>query len=416
MANLTIDYTVVERFLRYIKYDTQSAEGSETYPSTEKQKNLGELLAQELKEIGLSDANMDQYGYVTATLEANTDQRIPTIGLIAHLDTSPDVTGKDVKSVIHHNYQGGDIVLPGDNSQIIRFEETPALADQIGNDIITTDGTTLLGADNKAGIAEILSALDYLNRHPEIKHGKIRIAITPDEEVGGGTKHFDVTAFGADYAYTIDGERAGELENETFSADTVIMKVHGFNVHPGYAKGKMVNAIKIMAEIITELPKDKLSPETTEKRQGYIHPNNIEGGVETASTKFLIRDFTVEGLKAHENFLKDLAEKVVSKYPKAKLDFEIEESYRNMKYKLDEAPVVVENAIEAIRRSGLTPKLGIIRGGTDGSRLSYMGLLTPNIFTGGHNFHSKLEWISIQDMKKAVEVIVNLAMVWAEKS
>ncbi len=415
MKEFKIDHTVVDRFLKYITFDTQSVEGSTTYPSTEKQKILGELLARELRVIGLKDAAMDAHGYVTATLVSNSDVPLPVIGLIAHMDTSPDVSGENVKAVIHANYQGADIVLPGDPTQVIRFSDNPALASQIGNDIITSDGTTLLGADNKAGIAEIFDAVNHLVKHPEIKHGTIRIAITPDEEVGDGTKHFNVETFAADYAYTIDGETLGEVENETFSADSVTVKIHGANVHPGYAKGKMVNAIKIAAELIDALPKDRLSPETTEKREGYVHPNSLSGGVEMVTIKFLIRDFTVEGLQEHEQFLKALCEKIVAKYPKAKVEFEVQESYRNMKYKLDEVPEVTDHALEAVRRSGIQPKLNLIRGGTDGSKLSFMGLPTPNIFTGGHNFHSKLEWISVHDMKKAVEVIIHLVMIWAEK-
>lgn len=409
-------YTVVDRFLKYVKYDTQSAEDAETYPSTEKQKILGQVLVEELKEIGLKDAAMDKHGYVTATLEANTDKKIPTIGLIAHMDTSPDVSGKDVNAQIHKNFQGGDIVLPGDKSQIIQEADNPDLKDQIGNDIITSDGTTLLGADNKAGIAEIFDALHYFVQQAQIEHGKIRVAITPDEEVGNGTKYFDVEAFAADYAYTVDGETAGEIENETFCADSVTMKVYGVNVHPGYAKGKLVNSIKIASEIIKKLPEDSLSPETTEKREGYVHPNNMSGGVEATTIKFLIRDFEEKGLKEKEAMLKELAEEVVKRHPKAKLDFQVDESYRNMRFKLDNEPKVVENAMEAVRRAGMEVKLNLIRGGTDGARLCYEGLLTPNIFTGGHNFHSKLEWISIQDMKKAVEVIVKLIQVWTEQS
>ena len=408
-------YTVVDRFLKYVAYDTQSAEESQTYPSTEKQKILGKVLVEELKKIGLTDAQMDEHGYVLATLKANMDKPAPTIGLIAHMDTSPDVSGKDVKPILHKKYQGGDIVLPGDPSQIIRFTENPALAQQIGNDLITSDGATLLGADNKAGIAEIFDAIHHLVKHPEIKHGIIRIAVTPDEEVGGGTKYFDIKKFGADYAYTIDGETLGEVEDETFCADSVTIKIRGKNVHPGYAKNKMVNSIKIAARLIEQLPKDKLSPETTEKREGYVHPNSMTGGVEETTIKFLIRDFTVEGLKRHEDFLHKLADQVLAEYPDARLEFKVEESYRNMKYKLDEDPKVVEYALEAVRRSGIEPKKNIIRGGTDGSRLSFDGLLTPNIFTGGHNFHSKLEWISVQDMQKAVDVIVNLIKIWAEK-
>jgi len=414
--NEKIEYTVADRFLKYVKYDTQSTENSETYPSTEKQKILGKELVAELKELGLADAGMDEYGYVTATLESNIDRPVPTIGLIAHLDTSPDVSGADVKPIIHRKYQGGDIVLPGDPSQIIRYHDNPVLANQFGNVIITSDGTTLLGADNKAGIAEIFDAVDHLVKNPEIKHGRIRIAVTPDEEVGQGTKYFDVNKFGADYAYTIDGETLGEVEDETFCADAVTVKITGKNVHPGYAKNKMINSIKIAAAIIEKLPKDSLSPETTEQREGYVHPNNLTGSVEETTIKFLIRDFTVEGLKQHEQLLKELTDQVIEDYPGAKLDFKVEESYRNMKYKLAEDPKVVEYALEAVRRSGVEPKKNIIRGGTDGAMLSYQGLLTPNIFTGGHNFHSKQEWISVQDMQKAVEVIVNLIQIWAEKA
>ena len=414
MALENYEHTVLDRFFKYVPYDTQSAEDAETYPSTEKQKILAKVLVEDLKEIGLSDAGMDEHGYVTATLEANTKKKIPTLGLIAHMDTSPDVSGKDVKPHIHKNYQGGDIVLPGDTSQVILESDNPNLREQIGNDVITSDGTTLLGADNKAGIAEIFDALHYIVQHPEIEHGRIRVAITPDEEVGNGTKYFDVKAFAADYAYTVDGETAGEIENETFCADSVTIKIHGHNVHPGYAKDKLVNSIKIASEFIEKLPKDGLSPETTEKREGYVHPHHVSGGIETTTIKFLIRDFEEDGLKEKEAMLKELAESVVKKHPKAKLDFEVEESYRNMRFKLDEDPKVVEHAMEAVRRAGVEPKLNLIRGGTDGARLCYEGLLTPNIFTGGHNFHSKLEWISIQDMERAVETIVHLIQVWTE--
>ena len=414
--NKKIEYSVVERFLKYVKYDTQSDENSETYPSTEKQKILGKELVIELKELGLTDAEMDEYGYVTATLESNIDRSVPTIGLIAHMDTSPDVSGADVKPIVHRKYQGGDIVLPGDPSQIIRYNDNQELANQVGNIIITSDGTTLLGADNKAGIAEIFDAVHHLVKNPEIEHGKIRIAITPDEEIGQGTKYFNVKKFAADYAYTIDGETVGEVEDETFCADAVNIKITGKNVHPGYAKNKMINSIKIAVAIMDKLPKDSLSPETTENRQGYVHPNNLTGTVEETTIKFLIRDFTVQGLKQHEQFLKGLTEQVMEDYPGAKLEFKVEESYRNMKYKIDEDPKVVEYALEAVRRSGIEPKKSIIRGGTDGAMLSYKSLLTPNIFTGGHNFHSKQEWISVQDMQKAVEVIINLIQIWAEKS
>ncbi len=406
----------LDRFLNYVKIDTQSSEESDTYPSTEKQKELGRQLVKELKELGLRDAEMDKYGYVFATLPSNVDYDVPAIGLIAHIDTSPEVSGANVNPVIHENYQGGDIVLPNDPEQVIEFNMNPALKECLGHDIITTDGTTLLGADNKAGIAEIMGALQYLIENPDIKHGKIRVAFTVDEEVGTGTKYFDVKKFAADYAYTIDGESAGEIEDETFCADTAKIKIKGVNVHPGYAKDRMINGIKIAAELIERLPKDTMSPETTEGREGYLHPHAIKGSVELTEIVFLVRDFTVEGLKEKEKFLQDLCDELSKKHAPAMLTLEIEESYRNMKYKIDEDPKVVEYAIEAVRRAGLTPKQSLIRGGTDGARLSFMGLLTPNIFTGGHNFHSKKEWISIQDMEKAVETIINLVQIWAEKS
>ena len=410
------NYSCVERFLEYIKFDTQSSEESETFPSTDKQKDLGKFLVKELKDMGINDAGIDEHGYVTGTLEANTDHKVPVIGLIAHLDTSPDVSGKDVKAKIHKNYQGQDLELSPESGVIIKASENPALAEQIGNDLITSDGTTLLGADNKAGIAEIFNAVEYLINNPEIKHGTIKIAVTPDEEVGRGTEHFDVKKFGADFAYTIDGETLGEIEDETFCADAVTMTIQGVNVHPGYAKNKLINSIKIATEIIDKLPPNALSPETTEKREGYIHPHAINGGVEQTVIKYLIRDFTEEGLKEKEKFLKEISDNVMEKYPKAVLDFKIDEFYRNMKYQLDKDARVVDYAVEAIERSGIAPKKNIIRGGTDGARLSYEGLLTPNIFTGGHNFHSRQEWISIQDMQKAVDVIINLVQVWEEKS
>lgn len=406
----------LNRFLTYVKFDTQSSEESDTYPSTLKQLELSKHLVKELKDLGLEDVELTEHGYVFATLPANVDHPVPVIGLIAHVDTSPEVSGAGVNPVIHENYQGGDIVLPADTSQVIEYRNNPDLKNCIGHDIITTDGTTLLGADNKAGIAEIMGALTYLIQNPEIKHGKIRVAFTVDEEVGTGTEHFDVKHFGADFAYTIDGEAAGEIEDETFCADTAIVKVKGVNVHPGYAKGKMINGIKIAAEFIDRLPKNSNSPETTEGREGYLHPHAIKGGVELTEITFLVRDFTVEGLKEREKLLAHIARELSDKYNPASVEMEVKESYRNMKYKIDEHPEVVEYALEAVRRSGLEPKKNLIRGGTDGARLSYMGLPTPNVFTGGHNFHSQKEWISIQDMEKAVETIVNLLQIWEEKS
>ncbi len=406
----------LDRFLTYVKFDTQSSEESDTYPSTEKQKELGRHLVKELKELGLQDVEMDEHGYVFATLPANVDYDVPVIGLISHMDTSPEVSGANVNPIIHENYQGQDIVLPNDPEQVIKFDQNPELKHCIGKDIITTDGTTLLGADDKAGIAEIMGTLQYLIENPEIKHGTIRVAFTVDEEVGTGTKYFDVKKFGADYAYTIDGESLGEIEDETFCADTAYVTIKGVNVHPGYAKGKMINGIKIGAELIERLPKDRMSPETTEGREGYLHPHAFKGSVELTEITFLVRDFTVEGLEEKEKFLKDLCDELSQKYQPATVTMKVEESYRNMKYKIDEDPKVVEYAIEAVKRAGIEPRHSLIRGGTDGSRLSFMGLLTPNIFTGGHNFHSKKEWICIYDMEKAVETLVNLVQIWAEKS
>jgi len=333
---------------------------------------------------------------------------------VAHMDTSPEVLGKDVKPQIHRKYPGGDIALSGDSSQIIRVSDSPELAKKIGDDIITSDGTTLLGADDKAGIAEIMDAIHYLVKHPEFEHGTIKIAFTPDEEVGTGVKYFDVKKFGAKYAYTLDGETIGEVENETFCADSATITFRGVPFHPGYAKGKLVNSIKIASAFVEKLPKDKMSPETTEKKEDYVHPNSVQGGVENTTVKFIVRDFEVKGLKEKEEFLRKLAEEAVRSYPRSSFEFKVEESYRNMKYVLDKYPEVVEKAMEAVRMAGLEPRLHSIRGGTDGARLCYMGLPTPNIATGGHNYHSKLEWVSVQDMKKAVETILNLVKVWTK--
>src|SRR4030042_1188143 len=396
---------MIERFLRYVQIDTQSDENSTTYPSTEKQLELSKLLVKEIKEIGIKEVELTDHGYVFATLPSTLpkkyDKIVPIIGLIAHVDTSPDVSGSGVTPVIHQNYQGGEISLPKDQALVIQPETDPAIEKCLGHDIITSDGTTLLGADNKAGIAEIMTAVEFLVNNPSALHGEIRFAFTVDEEVSQGTKYFDPKIFAAKYAYTIDGETAGELEIETFCANTVIISVKGINIHPGYAKNKMINSIKIASELISQLPKDRMSPETTEKREGYVHPNTLNANVEESTIKFLIRDFTVEGLKEKESYLENLFNSILKKHPKASGKFRVEESYRTMRYILDQYPHVTEYAREAIERSGLTPTISLIRGGTDGARLSYMGLPTPNIFTGGHNFHSKREWISIQDMLKA---------------
>jgi len=416
MFDVNYKFTCVNRFLNYVKYDTQSDEESTTFPSSEKQLVLSKDLVKELLEIGLKDAYLDEHGYVIATLPSNSGKNVPVIGFIAHVDTSPAVTGLNVNPVIHNNYQGGDIVLPKDTSQVIEVEKNPLLKNMIGFDIITTDGTTLLGADNKAGVAEIVDAMNYLITHPEVKHGTIKVCFTPDEEVGRGTEKFNVEKFGAKYAYTVDGSSRGEIESETFSADGVVVKFIGKNIHPGYAKGKMINSMKIAARFLDSLPKDKLAPEVTEKREGFVHCTNVNGNEEVTTVKFIIRDFETEKLKEYEDFLRDLADKAVAQFPGAKIDFDVKEQYRNMKYVLQNHPQVVDYAVEAMNRLDIEPIQSPIRGGTDGSRLSYMGLPTPNIFAGEHSFHSQLEWIAIQDMEMAVKNIVTLIQVWEEKS
>lgn len=416
MFDSNYKFTCVDRFLKYVKYDTQSNEDSTTFPSDPKQIELSKALVEELKQIGMKDAAMDEYGYVMATLPSNSKKNVPVIGFISHVDTSPAVTGTNVNPVIHKNYQGGDIVLPKDPSRIIDVAGNPELKEMIGLDIITTDGTTLLGADDKAGISEIMDAMNYLITHPEVKHGTIKVCFTPDEEVGRGTEKFDVTKFGAKYAYTIDGSTRGEVETETFSADAVAIKFNGKNVHPGYAKGKMINAVKIAARFLEMLPKGYLSPETTEKREGYVHPTQVNGNETQTVVKFIIRDFYADKLKEFETLLKGLCEKTVAQFPGSSFEFEVIEQYRNMKYILDQHPQVEEYAIEALKKLGITPINSSIRGGTDGSRLSYMGLPTPNLFAGGHNFHAYTEYVAVQDMEAAVKMIVTLANVWEEKS
>jgi len=409
-------YTVTERFLRYVVIDTQSDPASPTCPSTEKQKNLGRLLAGELQAMGISDAHLDEHGYVYATIPANTDKKVPVICFCSHMDTSPDCTGKDVKPQIVRNYRGGDIVLPADPTQIIRAADHPALADQIGNDIITTDGTTLLGADNKAGLAEIMDAARFLIQNPQIRHGTIKILFTPDEEIGRGVDKADLKKLGADFAYTIDGETAGNIEDETFSADGATITIEGVSTHPGFAKGKMEHAIKIAAAIVERLPKQTCSPETTEGKQGFLHPIGITGALEKATLGFIVRDFTDEGLKEKEALLESIVKDVMKGFPRSTYRLEIKQQYRNMKQVIDRHPEIIDNAMEAIRRTGLKPVKASIRGGTDGSRLSFMGLPCPNIFAGEHAFHSRLEWVSVQDMEKAMQTIVHLAMIWEERA
>ena len=413
---LAFTHTVTERFLRYVVIDTQSDPASPTCPSTEKQKDLGRLLASELREIGLSDAHLDDHGYVYATLPANADKPVPVICFCSHMDTSPDCSGANVRPQVVKNYQGGDIVLPADPSQVIRFAEHPALAHQIGHDIITTDGTTLLGADNKAGVAEIMDAVHFLVRNPQIKHGTIKVLFTPDEEIGRGVDKADLKKLGADFAYTIDGESAGQIEDETFSADGATITIQGVSTHPGFAKGKMEHAIKIAAAIVERLPKDTCSPETTEGREGFLHPTNLSGTLESATLGLIVRDFTEEGLREKEALLETIVRDVMKNYPRSTYRLDIRPQYRNMKEVIDRHPEIIAYAVEAIRRAGLTPEKSLIRGGTDGSRLSFMGLPCPNIFAGEHAFHSRLEWVSRQDMEKAVQTIVHLAMIWEERA
>ncbi len=408
-------YTVTERFIRYAQIDTQSDPNSTTFPSTEKQKNLAKLLVQELKAMGMKNAEMDENGYVYAELPANTEKQVPVIFFCAHIDTSPDCSGKDVKPIIHKNYQGQDIVLPDDPSQIISPKNHPELLNQIGNDIITASGTTLLGADNKAGVAEIMDAMHFLIQHPEIKHGTIKVLFTPDEEVGRGTEKINLKKLNAQFGYTIDGETLGHIENETFSADAAIVEIQGYSTHPGLAKNKMENALKIAADIIQSLPKDK-APETTEKKEPFIHPTSINGNIDKVEIHFILRAFEENTLKEMGRILSETVNQVIKKYPKSSAKVQIKEQYRNMKEVLDKYPFVVEYAVEAIKRAGLNPTLHSVRGGTDGSRLSFMGLPCPNIFAGEHAFHSKQEWVSVRDMQKAVQTIVHLCAIWEEKS
>uniref|UniRef100_A0A832MLY9 Peptidase T n=1 Tax=Eiseniibacteriota bacterium TaxID=2212470 RepID=A0A832MLY9_UNCEI len=416
-AETTLKTTVLERFLRYVTYDTQSDETSATYPTTAKQLVLLDLLVEELRAIGLADAARDEHGYVFATIPATSAKpNVPVIGFLAHVDTSPEQSGANVKPIVHRAWAGGDIVLPDDPSQVLRPADIPALAERIGDDIVTASGTTLLGADNKAGVAEIVAAAEYLMQHPEIPHGVVRLGFTPDEEVGRGTLHFDVKRFGAAYAYTMDGAARGTLEIETFSADAMTLTFQGFNTHPGFARGRMVNSIKVAADFISRLPREGLSPETTSGREGFVHPYVVDASVDRTAVKFLIRDFETPKLAEKEAMLERLARETVADWPGASVTCKVIESYRNMKEVLDQHPQVAEYAREAIRRAGMEPRATAIRGGTDGARLSFMGLPTPNVFAGEHNFHSRLEWISVQDMEKAVETIVHLCRVWEEKS
>lgn len=407
---------VISRFKSYAEIDTQSDPNSEAAPSTEKQKNLSKKLVAELQEMGIKDAHLDEYGVVYATLQSNSSKNVPVICFCSHVDTSPDCTGENVKPIVHANYDGKDIVLPADSTQVIKMTEHPDLSQQIGNDIITADGTTLLGADNKAGVAAIMEAVKYLKENPEHKHGAIKILFTPDEEIGRGVNNVSIEKLGAQFGYTIDGESLGTLEDETFSADYASLEVYGVSTHPGFAKGKMESSLKIVSEIIASLPKSTLSPESTSGMEGFIHPVSVNGILEKTVAGFILRDFTEEGLKSNAAVLKSIADEVMKNYPNSEYKLLIKEQYRNMKSVLDKHPQVSQYVLDAMKRSGLTPERRSIRGGTDGSRLSYMGLPCPNIFAGEHAFHSKLEWVSAQDMMKAAETIVNLAIIWEENA
>jgi tripeptide aminopeptidase len=422
--------SALERFLRYVTCDTRSDEASASVPSTPGQLELARMLVDELRALGIVDAAVDAHGYVMATIPATVDRDVPAIGFIAHVDTSPEMDGSDVKPIVHERYDGRDIVLPDDPAAVLRASENPELAKRLGDDIVTASGRTLLGADDKAGVAIIMAAAEHLMAHREIPHGRIRIGFTPDEEIGRGADHFDVARFGAAAAYTLDGGARGELEYESFSADAITVTFHGFNTHPGYAKGRMVNAIKLAAEFVARLPHHGLSPETTEGREGYVHPYQVEASVDRTSVKVLLRDFTTEALREQQALVERIAREVVASHPASRsvpapgdgapagpapsVSFEVQESYRNMREVLERHPEIVERAREAMRRAGVEPIERPIRGGTDGSRLSFMGLPTPNLFAGEHNFHSRLEWVSAQDMDKAVEVVVHLAQIWAE--
>lgn len=413
---MKFNHTVTERFLRYVQIDTQSDPQSSANPSTEKQKDLSRLLVAELQAMGITDAFLDDYGYVYATIPSNTEKNVPVICFCSHVDTSPDCSGKNVKPLVHKNYDGRPIALPDNPGQVIDHKDHPELLNHIGNDIITASGTTLLGADNKAGVAEIMDAAYFMMNNPSVKHGKIRILFTPDEEIGRGVDKLDMNTLGADFGYTVDGESTGHLEDETFSADGARITIKGVSTHPGFAKGKMENAIKIAGAIIDRLPHNTLSPETTEGKQGFIHPVRIEGILEGVTIDFILRDFTEEKLKAHAVVLESIINSVMPDYPGSKAELKVWEQYRNMKVVLDNYPNVVDFALEAIQRAGLTPHRSSIRGGTDGSRLSFMGLPCPNIFAGEHAFHSIHEWVSVSDMEKAAETLVHLAMIWEEKS
>ncbi len=402
--------------MRYVQIDTQSDPKGKQSPSTEKQKDLSKILVEELLAMGLTDAVLDDFGYVYATIPSNTDKQVPVICFCSHVDTAPDCSGTNVKPILYNNYDGKNIALPDDTTQVLSTNEFKYLKQHIGKSIITASGNTLLGADDKAGVAEIMDMANFLITHPEVKHGTVKILFTPDEEIGKGTANLNMQKLGADFGYTLDGGELGTLEDETFSADAAEITVHGVIAHPGYAKDTMVNALKIAGEILARLPKKQFSPETTDKRKGFVHPVRVEGLAEKATLEFIVRDFTREGLKANTERLQKIAEEVLKKNPKARMEFKVTEQYRNMKEVLNHHPQVAQYAEEAYKKSGLKVKKQSIRGGTDGSRLSFIGLPCPNLFTGMQGIHSKKEWIGVRDMKKAVEVMVNLVQVWEKHS
>jgi tripeptide aminopeptidase len=410
---MSYQYSVESRFIKYAQIDTTADPNSETFPSSLKQKDLAKVLYQELVDLGLDEVEMDEWGYVFATIPSNSDREtIPTICLCSHMDTAPDCSGTGVKPIVHRNYDGNPIVLPDDNTQIITTERHSYLKSKIGDDIITASGTTLLGADDKAGIAIIMDFAQYLMQHSEVKHGKVRILFTPDEEVGRGVDKLDMSKVNADFGYTLDGGQLGDIEDETFSADAMKFVFNGISAHPGYAKNKMINAIKLASELVDSLPKERWSPETTSHREGFIHPVSIEGGLEKATVQFIIRDHETSKLAEYENELKRLANQVIQNNPGATFTSEITEQYRNMKEILKDVPFVTDYAVQAMEKAGITPKRAIIRGGTDGSRLSFMGLPCPNLFTGEMAIHSKHEFVSVQDMQKAVKTLVELIQIW----
>ncbi len=416
MALQNYKHTAANRFMRYVQVDTQSDPTSSTQPSTLKQMDLSKLLVQELLEMGVNDAELDKYGYVYATIPATSDKNVPVLCFCSHVDTAPDCSGKGVKPILHKQFNGSDIILPDDPGVIISTKDHPYLLERIGDDIITASGATLLGADDKAGVAIIMDLANYLIQNPGIRHGKIRILFTPDEEIGRGVAAVNMAKLGAQFGYTLDGGERGHLEGETFSADAVIVTFHGISAHPGYAKGKMVNAIKAASAFVAMLPKDEWCPEVTDGQQGFVHPTSIEGGLEKATVQFIIRDFDTAKLSQYEDRLRGLADATVKQFPGVTADFVVKEQYRNMKEVLDNLPEVMDNAEEAYKRAGLQAARLSVRGGTDGSRLSFMGLPCPNLFTGEMGIHSKQEYVSVQDMEKAVEVLVQLAAIWEEKS